>query len=181
MKKLSTQKGFTLIELLLVIAIIAIISVFGIASFLSYSRKQTVNTAVLDVASMLNVAKSRSLSQVTKDANNNSYCGSPFVGYAVAICSLGTCVNNTENYDYQLQVVCSSPPAIKITGKKLPANTSFYTGTSPSFLFHALTGAVDVNDVPGNGPIIIDNTFGITPSTTINVCSDGRIKTSGSC
>jgi len=156
MKKTSKlNQGFTLIELVVVLSVIAILSTVGIAAFVNYSRTQTLNTAVLDLVSMLNVAKSRSMSQV-KPAGGDCVTHS-LDGYKVTI---------SPPQSYNLDAVCEGFSA-EIERENLPVNISFEEGIQTQFLFRTLTGGVE-----SPGTITIN---GYNKIKTITIYSDGRI------
>lgn len=163
MKKISAPNlGFTLIELLIVFSITSILSIIGIASFVDYSRSETLNSATMDVYTMLNVAKSRALSQVKPSEGpcatdpQNLQSSPPLEGYQVSINVQGT---------YKLDVICGTN-TWPIEEKELPTEISFTT-TTESIIFHILSGSVE-----GNGTIFI-NGFG--KSKDIIIDSFGNI------
>lgn len=158
-RKINT-KGFSLIELLVVVSVIGVLSTLGIAGFSKYNDIQIVQAAANDVATTLNLAKSRALSQV----------------------KLGTCtfLDNLEKYEvkidmsgsfnvYQLIIHCSGF-LDTIENKTLPKNVQFITvGTTiTSISFPVLAGGVEAGGqveigLPG-GPtkkILIDSVGGI--------------------
>lgn len=61
--RVNLSKGFTLVELLVVISIICILSVVGIASYMNFSRSQTVTQAAKKIVQDIRLAQSL--------ANNN--------------------------------------------------------------------------------------------------------------
>lgn len=137
----NSSAGFTLIELIVVFAIIAALSTLGVASFVSYSRTQALNSAVNDLVSILNLAKSRAQSQVKPS------CAGPLDGYEIRLCGVSgsptTCIN-TIDADYELDARCNgsvvSPP---ISTGKLSQNVSFDPSTTTtSIFFSVLTGGV---------------------------------------
>ncbi len=143
--------GFTLIELIVVISVTAVLSIIGIAAFVTYSRTQALTTSVLDIVTMLQVAKSRAQSQVKPDA-------APCLdGYRVAILS--------SNKTYQMFAVCL-PNDYPVAGytKKLPSNICFDASatTTTSILFRVLTGGV------GGGGDIQINGYGSGFKITVN-------------
>ncbi len=133
--------GFTLIELLFVFSVFAVLSTIGVASFVTYSRTQTLSAATFDLSTMFNVAKSRASSQVKP-----SSCGVNVLdGYKVTICGLAQSACPTVSM-YQLRVICGTTETV-ISAKKLPSSIQFDSDvaktTSVSYFFKTLTGGVD--------------------------------------
>lgn len=139
------RPGFTLIELLFVFSVFGVLSTVGIASYVSYSRTQELNSSAFSVVTMLNFAKSRASSQVKPSQCNNQ----TLQGYKVSICGLSSSPCD-ESGVYKLSVVCGGSeyilqtqlldtrPQVKIAFSTDPTKTS-----STSFLFKTLTGGVD--------------------------------------
>lgn len=59
------KRGFTLIELLLSITLIAIVSTFVFTSFVEYGNQQVFKSAVVEVVSVIKVARQKTLSAET--------------------------------------------------------------------------------------------------------------------
>ncbi|MFH1187170.1 MAG: prepilin-type N-terminal cleavage/methylation domain-containing protein [Candidatus Levyibacteriota bacterium] len=153
----SGNKGFTMIELIIVISVIAAISVIGIAAFAGRGRIAEVDAATSDVASFLQLARSRAISQVKPQ--DPIVCSGTLRGYRVII--------DQSTGNYELEVVCESSIS-KISGKTLPTNLIFDSDTtSTSFLFPILTHGVE-----GAGIISIT---GYNNQKTITVDSVGGI------
>lgn len=127
-----TEKGFTLLELMIVFSVIAILSTIGIASFVNYSRSQSLQTAASDLALTLDSAKSRASSQVKISA-----CSGALNGYQVDI-------NTVSKKDYTLSVYCPEVHVIQTTTLPDNGNITFDTGqtTANPIFFPVLTGAV---------------------------------------
>ncbi|OGH07958.1 MAG: hypothetical protein A2W22_06850 [Candidatus Levybacteria bacterium RBG_16_35_11] len=123
--QIKNRNGFTLVELIIVITIIAILSSIGIASFVESSRNASLQTVQDKVESMINVAKSRSLSQTTPVAD----CNGSLQGYGVlfssnkeiclyAVCTEGLissnppldCQNTVETYNLPNEISIQNPP-----------------------------------------------------------------------
>lgn len=120
--------GFTLIELIVAFSIIAILSTVGIASFVSYSRTQAVNTEASNIVSVLNLARAKTQSQVNPCEDSET-----LVGYQLKV------VNDTN---YQLEYVCMSGGAnvsSPINKYKL-ANPIKLSSSQTVFLFKVLSG-----------------------------------------
>lgn len=156
------QKGFTLVELVIVFSIIALLSITGLASFAAFSQRQQLNNAVADLRTILNVARTRTLSQVNGSTSNYCTAAQQFGGYAVVVCCndhgsgilqsgcpiAPPCIGSE---DYDLYEAC-------VTTNGSTSNTSYVgpiqTGNFPSkvvvatattartFLFTPITGAV---------------------------------------
>jgi prepilin-type N-terminal cleavage/methylation domain-containing protein len=154
-KRLKNNEGFTLIEILVVFFIIAILTVLGIAAYNSYNSSQTVQSAASDVATMLNTAKSRSLTQVIP-----SSCGSNSVtGYQVDI------TLNTQQYT--LSAICGSKQVI--TTNNLPPNVTFANSSTPTVFFNIATGTIT-----STATILITG-FGKTKTVTVSQTGDVSI------
>ena len=159
-----------MIEIIVVFTVIAIISAVGVASFVNYSRTQTVNTAVSDVANILNKARSRAASQIRPQVsgcdNNES-----LDGYRVAICAtdIASCASNNQVNYYQLQAKCGGVGQYRrVEEKRLPSSVEFDSSSyGKTFFFPVLTGG------SSNEDSIMIKGYGITK--TINVYKDGRI------
>lgn len=149
----SFQAGFTLIEIMIVFSIIGILSVISIAGFTVFNETQSLQTSASDVASLLNLAKSRALSQVVAS------CPDTLKGYEVKFSLPST---------YELWVRCDVS-SISIESKKLPKNIEFTSGTTSLFFFPVITGGGTV------GQIILE---GYGRSKTIDVDEMGNIKIS---
>ncbi len=118
---LSSLPGFTLIEMVVVLGAMSIITSFSIASLISYSESQLLQSSALDIVSILNVAKSRSSSQVKP-----TQCGGQGLsGYRVNV--------NSATGQYDLSVVCGS--VYVLSSKKLSRGVHFGNTSSASLLF----------------------------------------------
>ena len=151
------NKGFTMIELIIAMSIISILSVIGIAAFAGRGKIAELDSAAGSVASYLQLARSRAISQVKpQDA---LICSDVLRGYKVIL--------NQSNDSYELDVICGGT-AGKIAEEVLPTNLSFDSDTtSTSFFFPILTHGVE-----GAGVISIS---GYGRKKTITVDSVGGI------
>ncbi len=158
---LTNKDGFTLIELVVAFSIMAVLSTIGIASFVNYSRAQTLQQATNGLITTLNTAKAKSLVQVKPDA-----CIGTLGGYSVIL----TKANNS----YKLQAICSGGSVDIPPPTPLPPGVSFSSSmlSTTTITFSVLTGAV----VSGN--IILDGSQLGLPSKTITIDSGGNIKIS---
>ncbi len=141
------QKGFTLIELMIVISVTAVLGTLGIAGFTSYNKIQTLQSAANDVTTILNLARSRALSQVKL----GSTCKTQTLeGYGTEIFS---------NNSYSLKIYCPRPTSEVLDKKTLPQGITFKSSPT-TFFFPVLTGGVETQ-----GQIVITNS--ITDKTII--------------
>lgn len=149
--------GYTLVELLVALSITMMVLGFGIASFSSSIRNQAVAGAASEVATLLNKARARAVSQVKPGV-----CAD-FVldGYKVTI---------TPPIDYKLEVACGGSN-YSLEEKKLPSSISFQNSTPSTFLFRVLTGGVEGAQNLGSEVIISKQNY----TKTIRIYPNGRI------
>jgi len=148
--------GFTLIEISVVVSILAILTTMGVASFVSYSRSQSLQAAALDLSTTLNLAKSRSFSQVKPPQCVNQVLD----GYRVIILSAGN--------GYELQAICAAN-VYKIREGAFPQNITVSSATtSTSFFFPLISGGV-----VGAGSVVLS---GYGNTRTITVDQIGTVK-----
>lgn len=161
-KPFAISAGFTLIEIIIAISLLAILLTGGVASFISYNQAQSLNTAALDVFTMLNKAKSRTQSQVKPDICINQ--SRSLDGYSVVISPL--------TKTYTLNAVCTERDVL-IESKALPDNISFNTRetTKTQFLFQVISGSI-LGGGKGAGTVAID---GYGQTKAINVDELGNI------
>ena len=160
--KSNLETGFTLIELIIVISIMAILTVAGIISFVDYGRSQSVSAVALSMESILQLSRSRALSQLIDSCKKN---GITLDGYEFKIKKI------KDIYSYEINEGCSNgdtniletiylPPEIKITSpSELPA----------TFFFPVFSGGVN----PGGITIC-----GYNKVKTIYIYEFGKIKIS---
>ncbi len=162
---LKFRQGFTLVELLVVFSVLVILSSVSIASFSSFNRTQSIQSAALDLSTMLQTAKARAASQYKPPS-----CGSSSLSsYVVRVCKLtgSTC---SSNGDYELYVSCGAGSSVIAQGK-LPKNVFIddETTTAKSISFTLLDGSVK-----GAGDIYITDTAGNIKN--VNITPAGKIK-----
>lgn len=148
MRKFPATFGFTLIELMVVFAFIAILTSLGIAAYSTYNSSQEVQSSASDVESILNTAKSRSLTQVIPTACANN----PITGYQVDITVGGK--------QYTLSAICGTKQII--TTDNLPPNVVFGPGSTGSTFF-----AIESGIVAAQATINVTG-YGQTRTVTIN-------------
>lgn len=148
------QKGFTLIELMVVLSVTAVLGTLGIAGFTTYNQVQILQASSSDVASILNLAKSRAQSQVKP----SSLCSSSATleGYKVEVLT---------PQSYTLYVRCnelgsSVDKKVNEEARILPSGLSFTSNVS--FFFPVQTGGVQTA-----GQIIISG-YGRSKTVTVN-------------
>lgn len=133
------NSGYTVIELLVVFSIIAVMAIVSIASFNSFNDSKINDSAVSDVAMLLNTAKSRAISQVKpSDCLNKT-----LIGYKVVI---------TKPDQYSMFVLCDNITYPVGTTQFLPKNVIFTN--NPSAVFNVSTGILDQPvsiNMTGNG------------------------------
>ncbi|MEK7518261.1 MAG: prepilin-type N-terminal cleavage/methylation domain-containing protein [Patescibacteria group bacterium] len=158
----KSQKGFTLVELIVVISVMGVLSFLGVAGLYEYSKVQTLQNAAKDVVSVLNLAKSRALSQVRPSV---SICAASGVlnGYLVILASSGGGPINI----YRLRINCGGIIRTILT-RTLPKNIVFTQ--NQSFFFPILTGGATA------GTIVIQGYGGSIPNKTIIIDARGVIK-----
>lgn len=130
-------------ELIIVFSVIATLSTIGIASFVSYSKQQTLQASYLELLSTLNAAKSFSISQIKPGD-----CGAdPLSGYRVAL--------NFSGNNYSFYAECQGYEKLLKTSS-LPRNVSFNSTltTNSSILFPILSD--NVSDCQNTCTITID-------------------------
>lgn len=111
---------------MIVFSIIIILSSIGLAGFSSYSKQQTLQASAFDVVTMLNVAKTRALSQVKPVSCTDTMT---LDGYEMTF--------NTASGEYDMEVLCGDS-AYVLVRKTLPNGISFGSGTSSDITFHVL-------------------------------------------
>ncbi len=154
---LSSSEGFTLIELVIVFTIIIILSSVGLASFSSYSKQQALQTAAFDVETMINVAKSRTLSQVKP----GDCSGLTLEGYEI--------IFNKSTGQYNLQVLCGGTFFPVPSAKTLPNGIYFDASTVDSITFTVFGAS------PSTGGQVIVKENGLATTKTITVSTLGSI------
>ncbi len=161
-KILFKNLGFTLIELIVVFSVIAILSTIGIASFVNYSRSQSIQTSASNLTLILDLAKSRASSQVKP-----SQCLGSLNGYQVDILSVTT---------YSLSVLCPEVHLIQTATLPDNGNIKFNLAlgqtTTTSIFFPVITSGVR-----GAGNIVLT---GYNQSRWVCIDPSGIIKILGS-
>lgn len=125
--------GFTIIELVVAFSVIIVLSLAGIAASVSYSRAQSLTTAVQELKSVLNQAKSYAQSQYKPDECEDY----ALEGYKVTI--------NESSDEYALFPICGDVD-LEMSKKSLPNDVEFGEAAGNSsgyFTFPVLTGGIN--------------------------------------
>jgi len=147
-----SPEGFTLIEIVIVFAIIAILTSLGLAAYNAYNGGQEVQSSATDIETMLNLAKSRSLTQVIPTS-----CGANSVtGYQVDVV--------VGSQQYTLSAICGSKQIVETNN--LPPRVTFANGSTTTVFFNISTGTV-----ASNATISITG-FGRTKTVTVSQIGD---------
>ncbi len=159
MKTKFNNRGFTLLELIIVFSVISILSTVGIASFVGYSRAQSLQSAASSFELTLNLAKSHANSQVKP-----SQCSTEtLIGYQVDILSDTT---------YSLSVVCLGVYTLQTITLPDKGNVKFSLDltqtTTTSVFFPIITSGVK-----GAGTIVL---VGYGQTKTITIDRVGNVK-----
>ncbi len=152
------KNGFTLIELIVAFSVISILATVGVASFVSYSRLQTLQTATYELSTTLGLARSRAYSQVKPSECTGQ---TSLDGYRVTL--------SVSDNSYVLDAICSGSSHTELA-KTLPKDITFdrLQSTSTSFLFPVIAGGV-----VGAGKIVVSG-YGQTKTITVNSAGDIR-------
>jgi prepilin-type N-terminal cleavage/methylation domain-containing protein len=168
--KRQYQHGFTLIEILVVFGIGIVFTTAGLASYSRLNSVQSLINLQKEIATLLQVAKSRAQSQVKPTAIVN--CNAPRVlnGYAVHFDRQG-------DDSYRLLVVCSNANGTNVvrteipeTYRELPSGVIFapsgFSGNNKYITFTVLTGEATADSV---------SVQDATMTRTITVSGNGSI------
>jgi type IV fimbrial biogenesis protein FimT len=157
---ITNKYGFTLIELVVVFSIMAVLATVGVASFVSYSRQQTLQQAANGFVATLNSARAKAVSQVKPAACVTAPKG--LSAYRVQII--------LANNSYKLEAICDGFP-YTITTTTLPGGVTF---DSSATTISAVSFAVISGGVTGSGIIVLHETG--VPNKTITVTAGGLIQ-----
>ena len=133
-KKDFASRGFTLLELVVVFSVLAAVSTVGIASFVSYSKSQTLQGTYLNLIQALNLARADALSQVKP-----AFCeGHTLQGYEVDLNTF----SNPNSYTFSAKCDGISDPNPQTVS--LPPNIAFNSTLTPqtSIFFPILSNTV---------------------------------------
>ena len=176
------EKGFTLIELVIVFSIIALLSIAGIASFAAFSQRQILINAVANLRTILNVARTRTLSQVNGVSPNACTSSEQFGGYVVVVCcnAAGSQTNcpvipcvGSDEYDLFETCYSGSNPSYKpIQGGTFSSGITVSSATTArTFQFTPLTGTVTYGTGTSlsSGSVILNySSQGVSSSVTVS-------------
>ncbi len=162
-----SQHGFTLIELMVAITIMALLSSFGIVSFVTYSRSQSLKAATQDFITVLQSAKASATSQIKPDTCANT---GVLDGYEV--------IRNSQS-SYSIGPVCGGTydsASSKTVTLPTNGNVSFDDGSSLTILFQTVTGIVSFDPPQSNNYAdVVLRESQSNATQTVRVYSDGRI------
>lgn len=176
---INRESGFTLIELIVAFSIVAILSVVGIASFVSYSRVQAVDTEAEQVIAALNLAKAKAQAQVKPEGCSTSTDPSrhyTLKGYRFF-------VNNT-NETFRVRALCV-PPGGSVAQEfdiTLEGSSQVYHQVPSPIDIDASAQNIDFNVISGNVSTsatitLTGNWTGQNPIVkTITIQSNGNIQ-----
>ena len=139
---------------MVVLSVTAVLGTLGIAGFTTYNQVQVLQSATFDVVSVLNLAKSRSQSQIKPSALCSS--SGSLEGYRVEILK-------PKNYTLYLRCNESGSPTdrrVDEEAKVLSSDLNF--GSNVSFFFPVQTGGVQTS-----GQIVISG-FGRSKTIIVN-------------
>lgn len=139
-------KGFTLLELIIVVALVSSLSIVGIVAYRDYSQRQALETAAQDLASTIQLAKSRAISQV--QPSDCSTGGLSLDGYRINIPFL----NQPE---YKISAICEGNSYDTKTFR-LPKGIDFDSTTN-----------LIIGEAPGSGIFFPVITLGVQGSGDI--------------
>jgi len=96
------SKGFSLIELLIVVSIISILSVIGVASYINFSRSQTVTQAARKIVQDMRLAQSLAMNNQKPEAGFCDNDCQTLDGYTFSLDNgsytlFANCINPVEN------------------------------------------------------------------------------------
>lgn len=115
------KQGFTIIELLLVVAIITIVATFAIESFIEYRDTQSARAVVVDLSSIFNETKQKTLSSETSTQLGVYFSTSTIVvfeGASYNPVASGNIIHSFPNTDIDVQLSDSSDQVVfaRLTG-----------------------------------------------------------------
>lgn len=185
---LKPQGGFTLIELMVVLSVTAVLGTLGIAGFVTYNQIQAVQSAANDLVTVLNIAKSRSQSQVKPSgvacSTNSSGVIRVLKGHIVTVYQGGAAATKNK---YKVEAICSLAADLDVCDydrtvsvialKSLPSKIEFKSPTNPKvYCFPTLIGGVR----DGNGDELTEageiTLSGYGREKTIEIDSAGGIR-----
>jgi prepilin-type N-terminal cleavage/methylation domain-containing protein len=149
--KILNPKGFTLIELIIVFSVLSILAVAGLASFVKYSRVQTISNDSQNIVSAINLAKSKTISQIKPlECSSDPGTNRVLEGYNVTFSAGGV---------YDVNVLCSGGYSKQVNSNhyKLSKEIDYHADTNISSIrFKVISGGVIVTAT--NGSEITDGT-----------------------
>lgn len=128
--RIKNSHGFTMMELIVVFSVMGILTAISIVSYSSYSNTQSFQSASADVISMLQTAKSRSLSQVKPP----SCTGRTLFAYQVVLDIPGS--------TYRMEALCDNTANL-VVRQDLPDNVTFTSNSNQKTVFNVISGTVN--------------------------------------
>lgn len=142
--------GFTLLEMLVVFTVIGLLTGVGFASFVSYSKKQTLDQAVQDLKTGIDQAKFNAVSRVKPTVSPCSDTA-PLDRYRIRVCtSTVSCTTSSDLYEtdagcivagassWTTSLLASKKRPSTITATILPGECG--VGSNNYMQFYALSG-----------------------------------------
>lgn len=155
MVKIFKNKGFSLVELLIIIAIMFLITLVFMPSLIDFQRKQSLKNTTENVISLLNKAKSDSLSSLNLNNYGVHFEDNYMVYFSGNIFSESGSDNKTINFE---------------SGTSIPSGGINLNGGADEVIFPRLTG-----DITGYGIIIIQLTAKPDIQKIITISKTGAI------
>lgn len=177
-RPITESKGFTLIEIVIVFSIMAIISSVGLASFSNFSKSQNLNKATLDLSTMINKAKSLTISQALSNGSVQNLCDEgaagvkTFAGYAVKVFQ--------SSGSYELDILCGNEDPSSPTNLNNPIETNtlsnniVFDSVDTYFWFKPLNLTVRRGVTDTTDTVVVKNDDG-GMTKTITVDASGNI------
>ena len=167
--------GFTLIEMLVVFSLLFTFSTVGIASYVQFTNDQSLNAAVGEFSTTLNISRMRAVSQVIPAAAT-SCAGQTLRGYQINL--------TPGDRDYEIDILCGGN-VVMLNKQKLLDNICFNSASNTPLIFNIADGTtkpaiITINGIDKSKVISIDNAGNVSVSelSTSPGCSGTPLPTS---